>query len=174
MENTTHLFLATRFNCNKCHDHPFERWTQDQYYQLAAYFAQVELHAKIPAGGDAIIGGSAVEAGQPLYEIVADAKQGDVKHDRTGAVSPPAFPFECKHETKEGAIAPRGARRLDHVARQPVLRQELREPPVGLPHRPRHHRAARRHPRRQPAHQPRAARLSDRASSSRAASTRGT
>ena len=33
MENTTQLFLATRFNCNKCHDHPFERWTQDQYYQ---------------------------------------------------------------------------------------------------------------------------------------------
>ena len=30
-----------RFNCNKCHDHPFERWTQDQYYQTAAYFAQV-------------------------------------------------------------------------------------------------------------------------------------
>ena len=41
MENTTQLFLAVRFNCNKCHDHPFERWTQDQYYQLAAYFAQV-------------------------------------------------------------------------------------------------------------------------------------
>jgi WD40 repeat protein len=42
MENTTHLFLATRFNCNKCHDHPFERWTQDQYYQTAAFFAQVD------------------------------------------------------------------------------------------------------------------------------------
>ncbi len=41
MENTTQLFLAVRFNCNKCHDHPFERWTQDQYYQLSAYFAQV-------------------------------------------------------------------------------------------------------------------------------------
>ena len=37
MENTTQLFLAVRFNCNKCHDHPFERWTQDQYYQTAAY-----------------------------------------------------------------------------------------------------------------------------------------
>src|SRR5262249_36452167 len=36
MENTTQLFLAVRFNCNKCHDHPFERWTQDQYYHLAA------------------------------------------------------------------------------------------------------------------------------------------
>ena len=39
MENTTHLFLGIRFNCNKCHDHPFERWTQDQYYETAAFFA---------------------------------------------------------------------------------------------------------------------------------------
>ena len=46
MENTTHLFLAVRFNCNKCHDHPFERWTQDQYYQTAAYFAQRRSQAR--------------------------------------------------------------------------------------------------------------------------------
>ena len=102
MENTTHLFLATRFNCNKCHDHPFERWTQDQYYQMSAYFAQVQL-TKDPASGDAIIGGSAVESGQPLYEVVADAPQGDIKHDRTGAITAPAFPFQCKHESKDGA-----------------------------------------------------------------------
>ena len=100
MENTTHLFLATRFNCNKCHDHPFERWTQDQYYHLSAYFAQID-RTKDPASGDRVIGGSAVEAGQPLYEIVADAGKGEVKHVRTGAVSPPAFPFDAKHERKK-------------------------------------------------------------------------
>ena len=50
MENTTQLFLAVRFNCNHCHDHPFERWTQGQYYHLAAYFAQVGRKAD-PAGG---------------------------------------------------------------------------------------------------------------------------
>ncbi|HEX3601163.1 MAG TPA: DUF1549 domain-containing protein, partial [Lacipirellulaceae bacterium] len=99
MENTTQLFLATRFNCNKCHDHPFERWTQDQYYHLAAFFAQID-RKKDPASGDRIIGGSAVEAGQPLFEIIGDAKQGEVKHVRTGAVSPPAFPFEAKHAVK--------------------------------------------------------------------------
>ena len=41
MENLTQVFLGTRFSCNKCHDHPFERWTQGQYYQLSAYFAGV-------------------------------------------------------------------------------------------------------------------------------------
>ncbi|MFO1019347.1 MAG: DUF1549 domain-containing protein [Planctomycetales bacterium] len=39
METTTLLFLGLRFNCNKCHDHPFERWTQDRATGTAACFA---------------------------------------------------------------------------------------------------------------------------------------
>ncbi len=100
MENTTHLFLATRFNCNKCHDHPFERWTQDQYYHLAAYFAQVSLKEDPESKGKKI-GGSAVEDAKPLYETVSDATEGEMKHDRTGKVSPPSFPYPAKHEEKE-------------------------------------------------------------------------
>ncbi len=102
MENTTHLFLATRFSCNKCHDHPFERWTQDQYYQTAAFFAQVELK-KDPVSGDRNIGGTAVEGAKPLFEIVSDMPSGDVKHDRTGKVTPPDFPFPAKFEPKAKA-----------------------------------------------------------------------
>lgn len=41
MENMTQVFLGTRFSCNRCHDHPFEKWTQNQYYQLSAFFAGV-------------------------------------------------------------------------------------------------------------------------------------
>ena len=102
MENTTHLFLATRFNCNKCHDHPFERWTMDQYYETAAFFAQVSLK-KDPAAGDKKIGGTAVEGSKPLYEIVADEKSGDVKHERTQKVTPPEFPFTTKFEAADTA-----------------------------------------------------------------------
>src|SRR6266850_555595 len=102
MENTTHLFLATRFNCNKCHDHPFERWTQDQYYHLAAFFGQVSLKED-PKSEDKTIAGTAVDKATPLYEIIEDATGGDVKHDRTGKISPPAFPFPAKCETKEKA-----------------------------------------------------------------------
>ncbi len=93
MENTTHLFLATRFNCNKCHDHPFERWTQDQYYQLAAYFAQVGRKEDQQYAGQTI-GGTDVEGAKPLVEFIFDAPSGDVKHDRTGQVAPPAFPYQ--------------------------------------------------------------------------------
>ena len=102
MENTTHLFLATRFNCNKCHDHPFERWTQDQYYQTTAFFAQVGLK-KDPAAGDKNIGGTAVEGAKPLYEIIEDLKTGEIKHDRTGVVTPPEFPYTVQHAAKPGA-----------------------------------------------------------------------
>ncbi|MEZ6130914.1 MAG: DUF1549 domain-containing protein [Planctomycetaceae bacterium] len=102
MENTTHLFLGVRFNCNKCHDHPFEKWTQDQYYETAAYFARVGLKAD-PAGGDKKIGGTAVEGAKPFYEVVFEKPKGEVTHDRTGAVTPPAFPFECKYETAQDA-----------------------------------------------------------------------
>ena len=102
MENTTHLFLATRFNCNKCHDHPFERWTQDQYYNLTAYFAQVTLKEDPESKGKRI-GGTDVEGSKPLYEIVADAPTGEVKHDRTGKVSPPVFPYPAKNADAESA-----------------------------------------------------------------------
>ncbi len=106
MENTTHLFLATRFNCNKCHDHPFERWTQDQYYRLGAYFTQVQLTGD-PASGKAIIAGTAVEKARPLYEIVKDTTVGDMIHLRTNKIAPPTFPFETKIETPVAEKAPR-------------------------------------------------------------------
>ena len=93
MENTTHLFLAIRFNCNKCHDHPFERWTQDQYYQMAAFFSQVG-RKEDPLFAGQRIGGSAVEGAAPLVEVVYDTGSGEVKHDRTGQVTAPSVPYQ--------------------------------------------------------------------------------
>lgn len=37
MSNTTQIFLGTRLVCAQCHNHPFDRWTQKDYYQMAAY-----------------------------------------------------------------------------------------------------------------------------------------
>jgi WD40 repeat protein/mono/diheme cytochrome c family protein len=101
-ENTTHLFLGVRFNCTKCHDHPFERWTQDQYYQTAAYFARVGLKGD-PASAGKNVGGTAVEGAKPLYEIVYEKPDGEVKHVRTGQVTAPRFPYPCKFEAPQSA-----------------------------------------------------------------------
>ncbi|HEX6961342.1 MAG TPA: DUF1549 domain-containing protein, partial [Lacipirellula sp.] len=82
-ETTTQVFLGVRFNCNKCHDHPFERWTQDNYYGWAAFFADVRLQ-KDPESGDRVIAGSAVEDARPLFEIIDDGGDGEMIHLRTG------------------------------------------------------------------------------------------
>ncbi len=100
MENTTHLFMGVRFNCNKCHDHPFERWTQNQYYEMTAFFAQVGLDPD-PASGDRKIGGTAVEGAKPLFEKVVDRETGETMHPQTNAVVPPAFPFEVTFDAKD-------------------------------------------------------------------------
>ena len=93
MENTTHLFLGIRFNCNKCHDHPFERWTQNQYYEMASYFAQFSLQ-KDDASGDRKIGGTAVESAKPLFEKVVDKNSGEITHPTTNQKVIPDFPFQ--------------------------------------------------------------------------------
>ncbi|HEX5272900.1 MAG TPA: DUF1549 domain-containing protein [Gemmataceae bacterium] len=93
MENTTQLFLAVRFNCNKCHDHPFERWTQDQYYHLAAYFAQVQRTEDPKFKGQKVASNGEVDGAKPLVEDIADINSGEVHHERTGKVTPPQFPY---------------------------------------------------------------------------------
>ncbi len=74
-ENVTQLFLGVRFSCNKCHDHPFERWTQNQYYQFGAFFAQVGY--KPDTAGE---------------EAVYDRGTGEIQHPKTGNSVSPAFP----------------------------------------------------------------------------------
>ena len=134
MENTTQLFLAVRFNCNKCHDHPFERWTQDQYYQTAAYFAQVGLKAD-PASKGRMIGGTERRGAQAAVSRSSPTRaRARSNHDRTKKVTAPKFPFATAY-AKPAAEAPtaRRAGGLDDLEGQPVLRQELRQPALGLP-----------------------------------------
>ena len=41
-ENTARVFLGTQLKCAQCHNHPFERWTQDEYYNWAGLFARID------------------------------------------------------------------------------------------------------------------------------------
>ncbi len=41
LEDTAQLFLGMRLQCAQCHHHPFEKWSQRDYYRLAAFFTQV-------------------------------------------------------------------------------------------------------------------------------------
>ncbi len=46
LNNTVRIFLGTRIGCAQCHDHPFDRWTQKEFYQLAAFTGGVEYRAE--------------------------------------------------------------------------------------------------------------------------------
>ena len=41
-ENVAQVFMGTRIQCAQCHNHPFDRWTMDDYYSFASFFAQVK------------------------------------------------------------------------------------------------------------------------------------
>ena len=41
MANTVRLFLGTRLECAQCHNHPFDHWTQKQFFEMAAFFGNV-------------------------------------------------------------------------------------------------------------------------------------
>jgi hypothetical protein len=83
-QNTAQLFMGVRISCAKCHNHPFERWTQDDYHGLAAFFARVKaqpdpLHPRIYR----------FNAG--ALDITL-ANSGEVIHPRTNQPAPPRLP----------------------------------------------------------------------------------
>ena len=77
-EDVTQTFLGVRFGCCKCHNHPFEKWTQDQYYEISAQFAQVRF-----------------KNGEEPGELVVyeSYNGGEVKHPRTAVTVLPSVPY---------------------------------------------------------------------------------
>ncbi len=54
LEDVSQLFLGVRLQCAQCHHHPFERWSQDDYYSLQAFFSQVGRKPTATRGEDLI------------------------------------------------------------------------------------------------------------------------
>lgn len=50
-DSVAQAFLGTRIGCARCHNHPLERYTQDDFYHFAAFFARVSLDRKEPVDG---------------------------------------------------------------------------------------------------------------------------
>ena len=78
-ENVSQAFLGLSIGCAKCHNHPLEKWTNDQYYAFANLFARVRAKGW---GGDARNG----DGERTLY---VDSS-GDLLQPRTGRPQPPA------------------------------------------------------------------------------------
>ena len=140
-ETTSQVFLGIRIQCAKCHNHPFERWTQDNYYGIGAFFNRVQR-----------------KPGPNADELVIwVARAGEVTQPRTGKQMKPWLPLTGDAPLPGEDDRRERVRRLARQAGQPALRQGRSQPHLGPPAGPRHRRAGRRFPRFEPAVQRRAA-----------------
>jgi hypothetical protein len=77
VESVAQAFLGVRVQCAQCHHHPTERWSQSDYYGLAAVFSRVGRK------------GGFADAEVPTDEIIYLKETGEVIHPRTGEVLKP-------------------------------------------------------------------------------------
>lgn len=92
-ENVAQVFMGTRIQCAQCHNHPFDRWTMDDYYGFAALFAQVRKK----------------RAEDPHEQIIFDGG-GQITHPVTKKSSIPQYlgmtdPADIRGKTRREAVA---------------------------------------------------------------------
>ena len=76
VETISQIFLGARLQCAKCHNHPFERWTQDNYYGMAAFFNRVQRK----------------KTARPEEMVVYVTHSGEITQPRTGKQMKPWLP----------------------------------------------------------------------------------
>ena len=74
-ENVAQVFMGMRIQCAQCHNHPFDRWTMDDYYGFKAFFSQIGRK----------------NTDDPQEVIIYNSKGGESKHFLTQAVMKPKF-----------------------------------------------------------------------------------
>ena len=84
-ETAAQVFLGTRIQCAKCHNHPFERWTQGNYYGLSAFFHRLQRSKTM----------------QKDEVLLWSKKEGEVVHPATGLVANPWVPVAGELEASE-------------------------------------------------------------------------
>ena len=74
-ENIAQIFMGRQIQCAQCHNHPFDRWSMNDYYGFAAFFAQVGMKS----------------AEDPRASIIYDKRKGGLKHPLTKKALEPVF-----------------------------------------------------------------------------------
>lgn len=97
-DSAAQAFLGSRIGCARCHNHPLERFTQDDYYHFAAFFSRVSLDRRPPAEGATLL-------------LVASRQERDLEREKRGveqelaklegaAAGAPAAPAEVEGKRK--------------------------------------------------------------------------
>jgi hypothetical protein len=83
-EDTAQVFMGMRIQCAQCHNHPFDRWTMNDYYGFAAFFSQIGRK----------------QAEDPREQIVFSREGGEVANPLTHKVAQPTFLGGGEADTK--------------------------------------------------------------------------
>ena len=151
VDDVSQVFLGQRLACANCHHHPYEKWSQDDYWGFAAFFGRVGFKA-VPTPG------VSNQNQQNQKQVLFVRGTGNVQNKRTGQMAPTKAARRRPDDGRDGRGPAGQVRRLDDLAEEPVLREGHREPLLGALLQPGHRGPARRHARDQPAVEPRAAR----------------
>ncbi|QDU73701.1 hypothetical protein Pan97_06990 [Bremerella volcania] len=147
LEDVAQLFLGVRLQCAQCHHHPFERWSQDDYYSLAAFFSQVGRKPTEIRGEDMIFHKRGIAAatnmktGEKLRPAALGDSVGDIPPEQDPRllladwISKPNNPFFAKavvnrywkHFFKRGLIEPEDDIRDTNPPSNPELLAALEE-----------------------------------------------
>jgi hypothetical protein len=82
VDDVSQVFLGQRLACAQCHHHPYEKWSQDDYWGVAAFFGRVAFKA-VPTPG------AANPNPQTQRQVLFVRAAGAVQNKRTGQVAPP-------------------------------------------------------------------------------------
>lgn len=147
LEDVAQLFLGVRMQCAQCHHHPFERWSQDDYYSLAAFFSQVGRKPTSTRGEDMIFhkrgiaGATNIKTGQLLKPAALGDSIPDIAPDEDPRLkladwmSAPGNPFFAravvnrywKHFLRRGLIEPEDDIRDTNPPTNPELQAALEQ-----------------------------------------------
>ncbi len=150
VEDTAQLFLGLRIQCARCHHHPFEKWSQDDYYGMAAFYGRVGKKTLPNASGtmrdrrvfhnEGVATASNPRSGKSLkptglgaeaaYEIAADR---DPRVQLADWMSDPKNPFFAKslvnrywkHFFSRGIVEPEDDMRATNPPANPELLDAL-------------------------------------------------
>jgi hypothetical protein len=145
LEDVSQLFLGVRMNCAQCHHHPFERWSQQDYYGLSAFFTQIGRRPTAIAGQSVIFHKRGVALGEnkktkqtvkpaglgsPAFEIAPDDDPRLVLGEWMGAKENPFFAKALvnrywKHFFSRGLVEPEDDIRDTNPASNPELLDAL-------------------------------------------------
>ncbi len=100
-ENVALTFMGLSIGCARCHNHPLDKWTQDQYYALSSFFSRVGRKNDLSVG-------YASNPGSLGETTIFTAERGEVVHPRLGRPLPP--------RPLEGEFVLEGEDRLQQLA----------------------------------------------------------